>query len=339
MTRMRSEIAGVPGAAEALLARGAGAVAAAAGALRELDPPVIVTAARGSSDHAASYFKYLCELRLGRPVASVGPSVASIYGAPMRLAGAAFLGISQSGASPDIAAAARAARGGGALTVVLTNEPASPLAAEADITLALEAGAERSVAATKTFVNSAVAAAMLVAEWAQDDELRRALRALPEALDRAIAADWSPAREALAGAASAFCLGRGPALAMAGEAALKLKETCRLHAECYSAAEVLHGPVSLVREGFPVLALASCDRAEAQVAEVADDLAAKGGVVFAATDQVRRARVLPAIRTGHPLLDPIPLIASLYAMAERTAADRGLDPDAPEHLRKVTETT
>ena len=338
MTRMREEAAAIPGAVEALLSRGARDVAAAAAALRERSPPVIVTAARGSSDHAATYLKYLCELALGVPVASVGPSVASVYGARLRLGGAACVAVSQSGASPDIVALARAARDGGALTLALTNEPASPLAGAAHRALHLHAGEERSVAATKTFVNSAVTAAWLVAEWTGDAALRRAVRDLPEALFRALGADWDAARAALAGAEGAFCLGRGPALAMANEAALKLKETCRVQAEGHSAAEVRHGPVSIVGEGFPVLALAAGDAAEHAVAEAADDLAAKGACVLATTSLARRAAHLPAVRTSHPLLDPIPLIVSFYGVAERVAADRGVDPDAPRHLRKVTET-
>ena len=339
MTAMRDEIAQIPGAAEDLLIRGAADVAAAAVALRERDPPVVVTVARGSSDHAATYLKYLVELTLGIPVASVGPSVASVYGARMRLPRGACIAISQSGASPDIAALTSAARGGGALAFAMTNEPGSPLAEAAGRALPLHAGAERSVAATKTCVNSAVLAAWLVAEWARDAELLRAVRALPEALGRALAADWSPARDALAGAGSAFVLGRGPALAMAGEAALKLKETCRLHAEAHSAAEIRHGPISLVGEGFPVLVLAAADRAEPMAAETADHLAGLGARALATTALARRAAVLPAARTGHPLTDAIPLIASFYGVAERVAAERGVDPDAPRHLRKVTETT
>lgn len=339
MTRMRDEIAGIPDAAEALLTHGADDVAAAAAALRERDPPVIVTVARGSSDHAATYLKYLSELALGIPVASVGPSVASIYGAPLRLERGACIAVSQSGASPDVARLTAAARDGGALTVALTNETGSLLSEAAELTLPLHAGTERSVAATKTFVNSALLAAWLVAEWTRDAGLLRAVRTLPEALSRALADDWSPAREALTGAGSAFVLGRGPTLAMAGEAALKLKETCRLHAESHSAAELRHGPVSLVRAGFPVIVLAAADRAEPTLAEAADHLAGIGARVYATTAAARRAAVLPAARTGHPLTDPIPLIASFYGVAERVAADRGVDPDAPPHLRKVTETT
>jgi glucosamine--fructose-6-phosphate aminotransferase (isomerizing) len=125
---------------------------------------------------------------------------------------------------------------------------------------------------------------------------------------------------------------------MAGEAALKLQETCLLQAAAYSSAEVLHGPVSIVGPGFPALALAVDDAAGPSVAAVAADLAAKGATVFSTRDAAG-AVVLPAPPPVHPLLDPLPLIAAFYAVAERAAHARGIDPDAPRHLSKVTRTT
>ena len=136
---------------------------------------------------------------------------------------------------------------------------------------------------------------------------------------------------------SIFCLGRGPAFAISNEAALKFKETCPIHAESYSSAEVLHGPVSIVDSGFPVIALASHDDAESALASVADEIAAKGASVFTTSSKVEKATPLPSTRTGHALTDPITLIASFYAMVERTASSRGINPDAPRHLKKVTE--
>jgi glutamine---fructose-6-phosphate transaminase (isomerizing) len=336
---MHAEIREIPDAVARLLEQGGPAIRAAADAARDRDPAFIATVARGSSDHAATYLKYLAELALGLPVASIGPSVASIYGAKLRLGGALTVSVSQSGRSPDIVELTRAARAGGALTLAVTNDPASPLAQVSDQTLALHAGPERSVAATKTFVTSAVACLSLIAEWSRDDALIRAIATLPEAFARAVEADWSPLAAVLTQAETLYTIGRGPAWAMSNEAALKFKETCLIHAESYSSAEVLHGPVSIVSPGFPVLAFAAADAAETSLAEAADGLAAKGARVFATTTQVRSATRLPAIRTGHPLADPLALIVSFYAMVEGLAVARGIDPDTPRHLNKVTQTT
>ncbi len=336
-SQMLREIREIPEAVARLLDRSGPAIAAAAAGGRALDPAFVATVARGSSDHAATYLKYVCEIVLGLPVASIGPSVASIYRAPLRLSGGLCLVISQSGRSPDIVEMARAARAGGAMTIALTNDPASPLAQAVEGVIGLAAGPELSVAATKTFVTSAVAALLLVAEWAGDAPLLAAVRALPDALDRAGRADWGGLAERLAEAPSLFTLGRGPGFAMSGEAALKFKETCRIHAENYSSAEVLHGPVSIVDRGFPVLAFAAADAAEDSLVAVADELAGKGAEVFATSGRVRTARSLPRVRTGHPLTDPIALIVSFYAMVEAVARARGIDPDRPRHLRKVTE--
>jgi len=337
-SQMLREIREIPDAVARLLEHSGAAIKRSAEDARALSPAVVATVARGSSDHAATFLKYACEIVLGLPVASIGPSVASIYGAPIRLSGGLCLIISQSGKSPDIVEMARAARAGGALTVALTNDAGSPLAGAVQQVVDLAAGPERSVAATKTFVTSAVAALTLVAEWAADAPLLAAIRALPEALDRAGRVDWAPLADRLAVAESLFTLGRGPGFAMSGEAALKLKETCQIHAENYSSAEVLHGPVSIVGQGFPVLAFAAEDAAETSVVAVADELAAKGAEVFATSTRVRAARSLPAVRTGHPLTDPIALIVSFYAMVEAVARARGIDPDRPRHLSKITET-
>lgn len=233
---------------------------------------------------------------------------------------------------------ARMARAGGALSIAITNDPASPLAKVSDHTLYLEAGPELSVAATKTFVNSAVVGIWLLAEWAQDAALLAAIRNLPKHLEQAVQQDWSPVISALSTRNSLFCLGRGPSYAISNEAALKFKETCQLHAESYSSAEVLHGPVSIVDAGFPVLALCAADEAEMALAGVADQMADKGAAVFATTSRVKAAAALPTIRTGHGLSDPIALIASFYAMVEQVATSRGINPDAPRHLKKVTQT-
>ena len=337
-SRMRREILEIPEAVDRLLTQGTAAIRDCAAALRDLDPPMLATVARGSSDHVATYLKYASELLLGVPVASIGPSVASIYKAPLRLQGSACISVSQSGQSPDIVDLTGAAGRGGALTIAITNNPASPLAAASQHCLNIHAGPELSVAATKTFVTSAVAGLMLLALWRGDDDLIRAIRALPETLAQATVIDWPEVRAAIRGWDSLYTLGRGPAYATSNEAALKFKEICRIHAESYSSAEVLHGPVSIVDAGFPVLAFASSDAAEAALVAVADEVAAKGAAVFVTSPMCRTATALPHVRTAHPMTDPIALIVSFYAMVEKAAADRGIDPDTPRHLKKVTET-
>ncbi|MBP0615815.1 SIS domain-containing protein [Jiella mangrovi] len=337
-SRMYQEIREIPATVDRLLSEGAGRIVKAAEAVREADPSFVVTVARGSSDHACLLFKYAAEISLGLPVASLGPSIASVYNAPLRLSKGLCLSISQSGKSPDIVELARAARRGGALSAAITNTPASPLADAADHPIDMMAGPELSVAATKTYVASVVASLLLLAEWGRDEELRRALKALPAALEAAVAEDWPEFRDATVGASSLFLLGRGPSMAIASEAALKFKEVCQMQAESYSSAEVMHGPVALVEKGFPVLCLATGDAAETGIAKVADDIAAMGGKVFATTGAVAKAMSLRSVRTAHPFTDCVTLIASFYAMVERLSAERGTDPDAPRHLKKVTET-
>ncbi|MFN3711903.1 MAG: SIS domain-containing protein, partial [Alishewanella aestuarii] len=307
-------------------------------ALRARDPAVIATVARGTSDHAATYLKYAIELQAGVPVASVGPSIASIYRRPLRLAGAACIGISQSGRSPDIVDLMRAAGAGGALTLAITNHADSPLAEASAHTLAVEAGEEKSVAATKTFVNSVLAGLALLAEWQDDADLRDAVTALPDALAQAVVLDWAPLSDRLSRANSAFVLGRGPGYAIACEAALKMKETSGLHAEAYSAAEVLHGPAAIVQAQFPVLALGVDDAALPQLTATAERLAAQGADVFLTGADAAGATRLPVVAGLHPMVAPLVLIASFYAHAEGLARRRGFDPDTPPHLRKVTET-
>lgn len=335
---MRREILEIPEAVERLLSKGSADLSKAAEAVRSLDPAFVVTVARGSSDHVCTYLKYAIELLAGAPVASVGPSVASIYGARLKLRNSLCISVSQSGQSPDIVEMARAARRDGALSVAITNNSTSPLAQAASHTLPMHAGPELSVAATKTFVTSAVAGLMVLAQWRDDDELRKALTTLPLALQRATELDWPEVREAIGSEQSLFTLGRGPTWAISNEAALKFKETCQIHAESYSSAEVLHGPVSIVEEGFPVLAFASGDAAEAALVDIADQIAGKGAKVFVTSDKAKLSTPIPHCRTDHPLTDPISLITSFYAMVERVATSRGNNPDMPRHLKKVTET-
>ena len=337
-SHMAREVAEIPEAAARFLSLSQDAVARAAAAMRKADPDVVVTVARGSSDHAATYLKYAVELLAGIPVASVGPSVASIYRRPLRLGRAVCIGISQSGQSPDIVEMMRAAAEGGALTVAITNHADSPMAQVSAHDLALRAGAEQSVAATKTFVSSVLAGLALLAEWQEDESLRAAVARLPDVFAEALTMDWSPLAARLSRAQSLYVLGRGPAFAIANEAALKFKETCGLHAESFSAAEVLHGPSAIVQAHFPVLALGVADAALPRLAETAARLAAQGADVFLTGAEAKGATRLPSLPDLHPLCAPLVLAVSFYAFIEGLARRRGFDPDVPPHLRKVTET-
>ncbi|CDZ28888.1 SIS domain-containing protein [Neorhizobium galegae] len=338
MTNMRKEIDEIPEAVARLLDGSATELAAAGRALREKDPAFLITIARGSSDHAATFIKYAVELTAGRPVASLGPSLASIYGAKLKLDGGAAIAISQSGKSPDIVAMAEAATKAGAVTVALTNTLPSPIASASAYAVDINAGPELAVAATKSFVNSIVAGLALLSEWVGDEALKTAIRDLPGHFEKAVKLDWSELAHELGDAESLYMLGRGPALAIASEAALKFKETSNMHAEAYSAAEVLHGPVALVEKRFPVVTFAARDAAEASAVEIADSLSAKGALAFATSDKVKDARRLPFVATGHPITDALTLILPFYGFVEAWSRAKGFDPDAPVALKKVTET-
>lgn len=302
--------------------------------LRREPPRFVVTCARGSSDHAATYAKYLFETRLGLVTASASPSVGSVYAARQHLEGALYVLISQSGRSPDLLRNAEAARAGGAYVVALVNAEDSPLAVLADCVLPLHAGPERSVAATKSYLCSLAAVLQLTAHWSGDAALRDALPALPRALAGAWRADWTSLVDGLADARNLFVLGRGLGLGAAQEMALKLKETCGLHAEAYSAAEVRHGPMAIVGPGFPLLCLAQGDETDAGMREVAADFRDRGARVWLAAQDGD----LPMAAAPHPACAPLLAVQSFYRAANALALRRGFDPDVPPHLRKVTET-
>ena len=305
--------------------------------LRKRSPPLVITCARGSSDHAATYAKYAIETRIGVPVASAAPSVASVYASRLRADGAVCLAISQSGRSPDLLATVSSLKEAGACVIALVNETEAPIAEIADEVFGLAAGPERSVAATKSFIGSLAAIARVVAEWSDDDALRGELSELPSLLREAWELDWSPLVEGLERAADLYVLGRGIGFGVAQEAALKLKETSQLHAEAFSTAELRHGPMALVRDGFPVLMFGQSDETGRNVGETASVLVERGARVFLAGGEANGAASLPAIPSS-PLLEPIVQIQSFYRAANALALARGLDPDRPPHLAKVTET-
>lgn len=305
--------------------------------LRRLGPRVVLTVARGSSDHAATFAKYLVETRLGIPVASAAPSVASLYGAHACLERTVCLTISQSGASPDLVRAAEVAKAGGAIVVALVNDVASPLADVADDILPLHAGEETSVAATKSYIASLAAILALVAAWSGDAELEDALEQLPDLLDQAWGLDWSVIPERLRDTSSLFVLGRGLGLGIAQEAALKLKETSRLHAEAFSTAEVRHGPMALVGPRFPALVFRQEDETADGVDTAIADLLGKGASLLVAGPAPNGAVRLPVVPSPS-VIAPILQIHAFYRAANALAFARGIDPDNPPHLAKVTET-
>jgi glucosamine--fructose-6-phosphate aminotransferase (isomerizing) len=249
-----------------------------------------------------------------------------------------FLAISQSGRSPDLLATAEAAGKAGAIVVALVNDEASPLAALAHHTLPLCAGEEQSVAATKSYIASLAAVLHLVAEWASDRELLQALERAPDDLERAWELDWSAAVERLREASHLFVIGRGVGLGIAQEAALKCKETCGLHAESFSSAEVRHGPQALLHGGFPALVFTQDDETRAGIEMLASELAGRGVEVMIAGAAVLGATVLPTI-AAHPAIEPLLLAQSFYRAANALAIAKGHDPDRPPHLRKITRTT
>lgn len=332
---MFAEAGEAPALVAAQLARNAAVVMTLAASLRARPPRVVATIARGSSDNAATYARYLLEMRLGVLTASAPPSVSSVYGAALGMADTLVLALSQSGRSPDLLAAAAAAARAGARVVALVNDETAPLAELAEVTIPLAAGTERSVAATKSFVAALSAIAQLVACWSEDEDLRAALDALPDTLASAWALDWSAALPSLRHADHLYVVGRGPGFAIAQEAALKFKETCGLHAEAFSTAEIRHGPMALVGAGFPVLAFLPTDETRAGVEETVAVLRAQGATVLTVGGAGEDA--LPMIEC-HPLLLPIAQVQALYRMVDALAALRDRDPDAPPHLAKVTET-
>lgn len=325
----------------AQLAANARKIEALAERLRSNPPRVVVTCARGSSDHAATFARYLIETKAGVLTSSAGLSVSSVYDASPNLEGALVLAISQSGKSPDLLAAVTAAKAAGGYAVALVNVADSPLAQLADAVIPLHAGPELSVAATKSYIAALAAITQLIAAWTQDEELTAALASLPTALAQAWALDWSSAVERLKLARNLYVLGRGVGFAVALEAALKFKETCGLHAEAFSAAEVLHGPMALVKDGFPALVFAQNDESRASVETMAQGLVERGADVLLAAPVAAGAAplpgALPTIAT-HPVLEPILMIQSFYRMANALSVARGYDPDSPPHLNKVTET-
>lgn len=306
--------------------------------LRTRTPSSILTVARGSSDHAAGFMAYLIMARLGRLVTSLPMSLITLYHSRIRCDGLLSMAFSQSGQSPDLVAPMRFFSDGGACTAAFVNDPESPLARAAQWLFPLHAGAETSVAATKSFIAQLVAGVRVVAAWQQDPVLQAALLNLPDALARAATADWSAAVETLRSVDRLLVVGRGSGLSVALEAALKFKETCGIQAEAFSGAEIKHGPMALIDQGYPLLVLAPRGPAQAGLLALADEMRTRGARVLLAAPLGTPGANLPVTQTEAIELDPISIVQSFYPMVEALARARGMNPDQPRHLAKVTRT-
>jgi len=337
-TRMLDEALEAPEMAARQLAGDRQAYAEFGELLRRSQPSSLLTIARGSSDHAAHYLAYLIMARLGRLVTSLPMSLITLYQSKIACRGLVSLAFSQSGQSPDLVAPTRFFSEGGAVTAAFVNDPASPLAREAQWVFPLHAGAEKSVAATKSFIAQLLAGARVTAAWQDDAELHAALAVLPEALARAARTDWSEAVEALRDADRLFVIGRGTGMPVALEAALKFKETCAIQAEAFSGAEVKHGPMALIEEGYPLLVFAPRGPAHEGLVALAAEMRARGARVLLAAPAGTPVANLPLVETGAVDLDPLAVAQSFYPMVEALARARGFDPDRPRHLSKVTRT-
>jgi glucosamine--fructose-6-phosphate aminotransferase (isomerizing) len=334
------EIAEQPAVVARLLAAEAGAIAAAAAEVRARGPRYVVIAARGSSDNAARYAQHLFGRFCRLPVALATPSLHTLYDAPPRYDGALVIGISQSGASPDIVAVVAEAARQGAVTVAVTNDAASDLARAADHVVRLHAGEEASVAATKTYSASLAALAALVAAVAGDHALRDELAGVPDALarqlERPVAAGDAPGWRRLA------VLGRGANYGTAFEAALKIKELAGALAEPYSPADFMHGPIAVVEPGYPVLAFAVAGPALSGDIEALDAVRARGGAPAIVTDAAKAVAapgeaVLEVVSVPE-WLSPLVTVVPAQRLAVAAAEARGVDVDRPFGLQKVTRT-
>ena len=344
MSQVQKEIEEQPGALARLLKEGRPAVDEIADRVLAFAPRFVVIAARGSSDNAARYAQYLFGAHNRLPVCLATPSLFTFYDAAPSLAGALVIGVSQSGQSPDIVAVVESGRRQGALTLAITNRPGSPLAAAAEHTLPLLAGEERAVAATKTYTNQLCALAMLSAALEGGEARWAELCRAPGLVERAIAlnAGVDGKVDRYRYAEHFAVVGRGFNYATAFEVALKMKETSYLVAEPYSPADLLHGPVAMIDRGFPVLLVAPTGRVLSDVAQLADQLEHRSAELVVISDD---AGVLGRARVALPLpgempewVSPMVAVVPGQMFAVALARTRGLDPDQPRGLHKVTET-
>jgi glucosamine--fructose-6-phosphate aminotransferase (isomerizing) len=339
VTLFREEIGQQPEVAERVLGSAAGPVAEAAAAIAAAEPAGLVIAARGSSDHAAVYAKYLFEARNGLPVALAAPSLFTLYRRPPDLRRFCVLAISQAGASTDVVEVVAEARRQGSVTVAITNDPASSLAGEAAYVVPMGAGAERSVPATKTYTASLLLVALLSQSLRPDATFASALAAVPDALRAALAVEGAldPVVAALRVASRLAVLGRGYNLATALEVGLKLMEAAYVVAEARSVADFLHGPIAIIEDDFPVLVLEAAGPTAGEMAGLSDELRRRRARVVTVSDGPAPGPLGVRLATGLPEeLTPLPFAVAGQLLTAGLAAARGIDPDRPRGLRKVT---
>jgi glucosamine--fructose-6-phosphate aminotransferase (isomerizing) len=336
---MAAEIDEQPEALARLLDTGLPAIRSVAERIRAARPRFALLVARGSSDHAALYAKYLLEITLGLPVGLASPSALTVYAAAPRYAEVLWLAISQSGGSPDLVDSTAAARSGGALTVAVTNAASSPLAAEADAHVDVLAGPERAVAATKSYTSQLLALWLLVDAWRGGDGA--SARAVPGAVADALRRDeiLEVARR-YRFVEKLVTTGRGYAYPTAREAALKLMETSYLSAHPFSGADLMHGPLAMIDEDRPVLAVVPDGRGGAAMRPVLARLAERRAEVCVIGDPSAapgEGQVVPLPALPEEL-SPIVQIVPPQRLAHALALSRHRDPDAPRGLSKVTHT-
>ena len=334
--QMKAEMAEQPAVLTALLGRRE-EIRSRVRPLADPAPAGIVLVARGSSDNAAVYGRYLLELAVGRPVALAAPSLYTLYGARPDCRGWLAVGLSQSGRTPEIVDVFERLRAAGARGIAITNDPDSPLAEAGDAVVELGAGEELAVPATKTFLAQLGAFALVAEALGPVPFAPRELDAVPDQLAEVLA-DPGPARVAAAAVDSdgLIAVGRGFLLSIALEAALKLKETALLLAEGHSAADFRHGPIAVMEHAFPVLALSAAGAAAADMAELEAALRERGGPVLRLAPDPQAE--LPVPRGTPEALAPLVSVVRAQQLALEVALARGLDPDAPPGLSKVTPT-
>jgi glucosamine--fructose-6-phosphate aminotransferase (isomerizing) len=341
---LRQEIREQPRVLQRFAAEEVPRVEAIAQALRQADITHVVIAARGTSDNAATYGRYLIESFLGWPVSLAAPSLYTLYRRPPRLAHALVVGISQSGEAADVTEVVAEARRQGAATLAITNVPASPLAQAAQHVICCRAGPERSIAATKTYTSQLYALGWLVAALQDDAALRDALLALPDQMAETVEAAeaCAPQVDAYAGVERCAVIGRGYNYATAFEVALKLKELTYITAEPYSSADFRHGPIAMVDEGFPVLLIAPTGVVLPDLQDLALDLRGRRARLVVLSDDAATLALgdlrLPLPPGVPEWLSPTLAVVPGQVFAACLALAKGLDPDRPRGLRKVTVT-
>lgn len=326
---MAKEAAQAPQVIKHQLAENAVLCRSLAERIRQFDPAMVYIVGRGSSDHAGVFAKYLIEVELGIPVCASAPSVHSVYQRNLKLDRALVIIISQSGGSPDIIAQAKAAKASGALTLALVNNTQSALSEIADEVYPLHAGEELAIAATKSYLATLSAILHLVANWKQDKDMLNALTQLPAQLETVIKGASQLTKPLVENLKHCVVLGRGFGYAISREIALKLKEVCSIHAEAFSSAEFLHGPVTLVEKQLSVITIAIEDESADAHEVIMQDLHNRG---------TRAIELRQSAGNMHPRCLPLAVLQRFYIDIEQVATQMGLDPDKPAGLKKVTKT-